>query len=81
MPFPLNDQIIRDLPHVRVQRMAPRNGRPCRYKKTFKPAIGENDADLYWTQRENEFLVEFFHRKLRHTVQLAGMELDGGGGR
>jgi len=68
-PFDLSDAVIRDLPHVRVTRHAPRNQRPCEYRKVFKPE-GLRDAD-YWIQRENDFLLDFRVKKLRHTVELA----------
>ena len=81
MPFPLNDAVIRDFDHVRVERIAARDGQPCRYKKVFKPAIGANGAELYWMQRENDFLLEFQLHKLPHTVRLASFNQTGGGGR
>lgn len=74
-PFDLCDAVIRDLPHVRVTRHAPCDGKPCEYRKTFK-AEGLRDAN-YWTQRENDFLLDF--RKLRHTVQLSSFTQDPNG--
>lgn len=68
-PFDLSDAVIRDLPHVNVTRHAPRGGRPCEYRKAFKSARLGNAA--YWVERENEFLLEFALKKLRHTVELS----------
>jgi uncharacterized RDD family membrane protein YckC len=68
-PFDLRDAVIRDLPYVQVTRHAPHNGRMCEYRKLFKPeGLGEAE---YWLQRENEFLLDFTLKRLRHTVELA----------
>lgn len=71
-PFELSDALIRDLPHARVIRCAAHGNARCRYEKTFKPD-GLPGA-LYWTQRENEFLLEAQIKRLSHTVQLAQLE-------
>ena len=70
-PFDLSDVVIRDLPHVRVTRSAPRNGRPCQYVKVFKPG-GLGNAE-YWIQRENDFLLYFSLHKLRSVVEFANI--------
>lgn len=76
-PFELSDALIRDLPHVRVTRHAPQEGRACEYRKRFKPE-GLGDA-AYWVQRENEFLLDFTVKRLRHTVELAAFAQGGTG--
>ncbi|MGZ8247768.1 hypothetical protein [Methylomagnum sp.] len=68
-PFDLSDAVIRDMEHVLVTRHAPRDGRRCEYRKRFKPG-GLRDAD-YWIQRENEFLLDFALKRLRHVVELS----------
>ncbi|MFM8331449.1 MAG: hypothetical protein ACKN9T_07150 [Candidatus Methylumidiphilus sp.] len=77
-PFDLSDTIIRDLPHVRVTRHAPQAGRACEYRKIFKPE-GLGGAD-YWMRRENDFLLDFTLKRLRHTVELAAFAQGGAGG-
>ena len=75
--FDLGDAVIRDLPHVRVTRHAPRDGRACEYRKQFKPdGLGEAG---YWIQRENDFLLDFTVKRLRHTVELSAFAQGGGG--
>lgn len=76
-PFDLGDAVIRDLPHVRVTRHAPQAGRACEYRKVFK-AEGLGGA-AYWIQRENDFLLDFTVKKLRHTVELAAFAQGGAG--
>jgi hypothetical protein len=76
-PFDLRDAVIRDLPHVKVTRLASREGRPCKYQKVFK-AEGLGDA-AYWVQRENEFLLDFALKNLRHVVQLGAVVRDSDG--
>jgi len=76
-PFKLGDAVIRDLPHVRVTRHAPQGGRACEYRKRFKPeGLGEA---AYWVQRENDFLLDFTVKRLRHTVELAAFAQGGEG--
>lgn len=76
-PFDLSDTVIRDLPHVRVTRHAPREGRACEYRKLFKPeGLGEA---AYWVRRENDFLLDFTVKRLRHTVELAAFAQGGEG--
>jgi len=76
-PFDLGDALIRDLPHVRVTRAAPRDGRPCVYVKRFKPEGLGNAA--YWIRREYDFLLYFAFKKLRHTVEFATVTQAGDG--
>jgi len=74
-PFDLGDTVIRDLPHVRVTRHAPQAGRACEYRKLFKPeGLGEA---AYWVRRENDFLLDFTVKRLRHTVELAAFAQGG----
>jgi len=75
-PFNLTDATIRDLPHVTVTRQAPTEDRVCEYHKIFKPA-GMGQAN-YWMQRENEFLLDFTIKRLKHTVELAAFAQGGG---
>lgn len=75
-PFDLSDAIIRDFKHVRVTRIAPLDGRPCRYEKIFK-SDGLGNAE-YWTHRENAFLVDFaLNKRLKHVVRLVNLGLGG----
>jgi len=76
-PFDLNDAVIRDLHAVRVTRHAPSGGRFCEYRKVFKKG-GLNDAE-YWIRRENEFLLEFALKRLRHTVEFSAIARGGDG--
>jgi len=76
-PFDLSDAVIRDLPHVRVTRHTPSGGRACEYRKRFKPG-GLGEA-AYWIQRENDFLLDFTIKRLRHTVELAAFAQGGEG--
>ena len=77
--FNLSDAIIRDLPHVRVTRKAPESGEAgqrCKYQKSFKPE-GLSDAN-YWIGRENQFLLDFATKGLRHAVELSDLKRVGG---
>jgi formylglycine-generating enzyme required for sulfatase activity len=66
-PFDLSDAVIRDLPHVRVTRHAPRKGRRCEYRKVFKKT--ETFDGHYWIRRECDFLQYFSLKRTRHVVE------------
>ena len=69
-PFDITNAVIRDLPHVLVTRQAAGEGSTqCTYRKLFKPE-GLRAAD-YWLARENQFLLEFAAKGLKHVVELA----------
>ncbi|MFM8331779.1 MAG: hypothetical protein ACKN9T_08825, partial [Candidatus Methylumidiphilus sp.] len=76
-PFDLTDAVIRDLPHVRVERVAPESGGLCTYRKRFK-ADGIAAPD-YWLGRENQFLLDFAADRLPHVQRLAELKFQDDG--
>ena len=70
--FDLSDAVIRDLPHVRVRRVAPEDGWRCTYRKNFK-ADGLAGAD-YWLGRENQFLLDFAADRMPHVQELSELK-------
>ena len=73
-PFDTTDAVIRDLPHVKITRHAPVNGKPCVFKKYFKPT-GLSDFD-YWNKRDIEFLLDFQQKHLQYVAQISEIERD-----
>lgn len=74
-PFVLGNATIHDFDHVLVTRQASaEQGELCTYRKMFKRGEGALNKPEYWTERENQFLLEFALKRLKHVVQLKGLE-------
>lgn len=78
--FDLNDALIIDPPHVRVERQAPQQaGDLAIYRKAFKDT-GNSDYSI-WTEYENQFFYFLAFKKLAHVAQLASLSRKGVAGK